>query len=404
MELSVKTLFLTNVAVLFLSAGTAWYFWRPYRENAVLLWWSLGNASAGLAYLVFGFFSPGPPTAIAVAAATLFGAGCTMFWESMRRFNGRPAALGRMALIVLAFAVVFGIALYSDTRLRDRLSLFSVAIAVLVALAARETMRGVKQEILLGRLPVALVLGAMTVGMLARAAVMWTHPPGPATETFYDAMGALVPLANTIGFVCLNIGFVIMMSERLHGQYRKDALTDELTDLPNRRFFLEQGGLLSRRIGKDGSHACILMMDLDHFSLVNQRFGHGGGDLALMAFARLLREQVPMHLVSRYGGEEFCALLDGVALSEGTRIAEHIRATLAGQPIDIRGQALKLTVSIGVAVLSDGDLDAALRRADEALYCAKAQGRDQVVFGERRVSEPGGAPAVEFLSPARGRG
>ena len=88
MELSVKTLFLTNVAVLFLSAGTAWYFWRPYRENAVLLWWSLGNACAGLAYLVFGFFSPGPPTAIAVAAATLFGAGCTMFWESMRRFNG----------------------------------------------------------------------------------------------------------------------------------------------------------------------------------------------------------------------------------------------------------------------------------------------------------------------------
>src|SRR5664279_5548853 len=99
--------------------------------------------------LVFGFFNPAPPTAIAVAAATLFGAGCTMFWESMRRFNGRPAALGRIALIVLAFAVVFGIALYSDTRLRDRLSLFSVAVAVLVALAAWEILRGVKQEVLL---------------------------------------------------------------------------------------------------------------------------------------------------------------------------------------------------------------------------------------------------------------
>jgi diguanylate cyclase (GGDEF)-like protein len=404
MDLSVKTLFLTNVAVLFLSAGTAWYFWRPYRENAVLLWWSLGNASAGLAYLVFGFFSPAPPTAIAVAAITLFGAGCTMFWESARRFNGRQAALGRMALIVLAFAVVFGIALHSDARLRDRLSLFSLAIAILVALAAWEIMRGVKQEVLLSRLPVALVLGAMTVGMLARVAIMWTHPPGPATETFYDAMGALEPLANTIGFVCLNIGFVFMMSERLHGQYRKDAFTDALTDLPNQRFFLEQAEPLSRRARKAGT-ACLLMMDLDHFSAVNERFGHGGGDLALAAFAGLLRDQVPpTQIVARYGGKQFCAFLGGVEASEGMQIAEAIRAILASQAIDIRGEMLKLTVSIGVAALGDGDLGAAIRNAQDALHLAKAQGRDRVVLSERRLADAGDTPAVGFLSPARGRG
>ena len=404
MELSVKTLFLTNVAVLFLSAGTAWYFWRPYRENAVLLWWSLGNASAGLAYFLFGFYSPCPPTAIAVAADTLFGAGCTMFWESMRRFNGRPAALGRMALIVLAFAVVFGIALYSDTRLRDRLSLFSVAIAILVALAAWEILRGVKQEVLLSRLPVALVLSAMTAGMLVRAAVMWTHSPGPASQTFYDAMGSLVPLATTIGFVCLNIGFVIMMSERLHGQYRKDAFTDALTELPNHRFFLEQAEPLSRRARRAGT-ACLVMMDLDHFSAVNERFGHAGGDLALAAFARLLRDQVPpTQIVARYGGKKFCAFLSGVEATEGMRIAEAIRAILAGQAIDIRGEMLKLTVSIGVAALHDGDLGAAIRNAEDALHLAKAQGRDRVVLGERKVADAGDTPAVGFLSPAKGRG
>jgi diguanylate cyclase (GGDEF)-like protein len=392
MELSVKTLFLINVAVLFLSSATAWYFWHLYRDSrdsAVLLWWSFGTAVAGLAYLVFGFFSPAPPPAVAVTAATLFIAGCTMIWESLRRFNGRPAAQGRMVVIVLAFAVILSTALYSGVDLRERVTMFSLAMAAFAVLCAWEVMRGSKQEALLSRLPMALVFAALAVALLGRAGVAWLHPPWLATETFYDAMGDLVPLTNTVGLVCLNIGFMIMISERLSSRSRKHALTDELTELPNRRLFLEQGDRLSRRAHKDGTMACILMMDLDHFSDVNQRFGHAGGDHALMAFARLLREQVPpTHIVARYGGEEFCAFLGGVEAAEGTAIAERLRATLAAQAIDIRGQTLKLTVSIGVAALSDGDLGVAIRSADEALYQAKDQGRDQVVFNQRKIPDP----------------
>jgi diguanylate cyclase (GGDEF)-like protein len=312
-----------------------------------------------------------------------------MVWESLRRFNGRPAARGRMAVIVVTFAVIFSTALYSGVDLRVRVSLFSLVMAAFATLSAGEIMRGGKQEALLSRLPMALILAAMAVGLLGRAGVAWLHPSWAANATFYDAMGDLVPLANSVGLVCLNIGFMIMMSERLSSRYRKHALTDELTELPNRRLFLEQGDRLSRRAHKDGTKACILMMDLDHFSRVNQRFGHAGGDLALVALARLLREQVPPpHIVARYGGEEFCAFLGGVEASEGTRIAEHLRASLAAAAIDVRGQALKLTVSIGVAALSDGDLGAAIRSADEALYQAKAQGRNQVVFGRRKIPDP----------------
>jgi diguanylate cyclase (GGDEF)-like protein len=399
MGLSVKTLFLINVAVLFLSAAAAWYFWRLYRDSAVLLLWSFGTAVAGLAYLLFGVFSPAPPTAIAAIAATLFIAGCTMIWESLRRFNGRPAAQGRMAVIVVAFAVIFSAALYSGVDLRVRVSLFSLVMAAFAALSAWEIVRGGKQEALLSRLPMALILAAMAVGLLGRAGVAWLHSPWRATDTFYDAMGDLVPLANSVGLVCLNIGFMIMMSERLSSRYRKYALTDELTELPNRRLFLEEGDRLSRRAHKDGTTACILMMDLDHFSDVNQRFGHAGGDHALVAFARLLREQVPpTHIVARYGGEEFCAFLGGVEAAEATRIAERIRVTVAAQPIDIRGQIFKLTVSIGIAALYDGDLGAAVRHADEALYQAKAQGRDQVVFSQRKTPD---ARSTITASPAQ---
>jgi diguanylate cyclase (GGDEF)-like protein len=106
----------------------------------------------------------------------------------------------------------------------------------------------------------------------------------------------------------------------------------------------------------------------------------------------------PPHFVARYGGEEFCAFLGEVEASEGLRIAEGLRASLAAQPIDIRGQALKLTVSIGVAALADGDLDAAIRSADQALYQAKDQGRDQVILSQRKVTDPSG---VMTPSPAQ---
>ena len=145
-------------------------------------------------------------------------------------------------------------------------------------------------------------------------------------------MGDVVPLVTSIGIVCINIGLMMMATERLSTRYRKGALTDELTELPNRRHFLEQADRLSRQAKRDRANACLLMMDLDHFSAVNQRFGHGGGDQALVAFARLLREQVaPTDIVARYGGEEFCAFLVGAAVSEGTRIAERLRTTVARQ-------------------------------------------------------------------------
>ena len=129
----------------------------------------------------------------------------------------------------------------------------------------------------------------------------------------------------------------------------------------------------------DDSPACVVMMDLDFFSSVNERFGHAGGDQALLAFANLLRNAVrPGDLVARYGGEEFSAILAGVDVREGGRIAERVRSALAGLPIDVRRKVLRITVSLRVAHLQSGDLRTAIQKADEALYQAKALGRDQV--------------------------
>ncbi len=395
--LSVKTLFLTNVSVLLLSAATSYYFWRLYREYVGLLWWSLATAAAGFATLAFGLFGPFPPIAIGVSSATLFVAGCIMAWESMRRFNGQPAAKGRMAICLLAFVAIFGTALYMGAEMHQRVSVLALALSLFAALSAWEVVRGHRQEPLHSRLPMAVVFAVMAIFLALRAALSWFQPSGSSIESFYDAMGDVVPLVTSIGIVCINIGLMMMATERLSSRYRKRALTDELTDLPNRRFFLEQADRLSRQAQRDRASACILMMDLDHFSGVNERFGHAGGDQALVAFAGLLREQAsPKDIFARYGGEEFCAYLADVEAAEAARIAERLRATVAQRAIDVRGQTLNITVSIGVAALHDGDVRASLRYADEALYRAKDRGRDQVVVGPRDWPNSRGVKSSAF--------
>ena len=139
-------------------------------------------------------------------------------------------------------------------------------------------------------------------------------------------------MINSMGILSLCFGLVMTASERTSSRYRRLALTDDLTGLPNRRFLLEQGGRLSRKAGLYGSTACVLMMDLDHFAEVNKRFGHAGGDTALVAFADLLRQYMrPTDTVARYGGEEFCALLMGTDIEEAAGIAERLREAVAGQ-------------------------------------------------------------------------
>jgi diguanylate cyclase len=121
------------------------------------------------------------------------------------------------------------------------------------------------------------------------------------------------------------------------------------------------------------------MMDLDHFSKVNERFGHAGGDQALAWFASVLRERLRGNdLVARYGGEEFCALLMDADQAQALAVAEDIRAGLASQPVVLQGQQHPVTVSIGVARLHKGNLTEALHDADQALYRAKAAGRNRV--------------------------
>lgn len=162
------------------------------------------------------------------------------------------------------------------------------------------------------------------------------------------------------------------------------AVIDPLTGLYNRRYAKQHLKAVADRAEDEGSPFSILMMDLDEFKQVNDRYGHRAGDLVLREFAERIQENVRgIDLVARVGGEEFCVIMPGTDVSQATDVAERLRGNIDERPFcakDETGQHIHVTVSIGVAT-SEGrpeDMDHVLEEADIALYQAKNNGRNKV--------------------------
>jgi two-component system cell cycle response regulator len=162
------------------------------------------------------------------------------------------------------------------------------------------------------------------------------------------------------------------------------AVTDQLTGLHNRRYMAGQLEALVARAVHGGEPVAALLLDIDHFKKINDSFGHDVGDEVLREFAiRLATNVRAVDLPCRYGGEEFVVVMPDTPLAAAERIAERIRMHVAGSPFRVvgAGEVLSVTISIGVAAThGEADTpDALLKRADEALYEAKASGRNKVI-------------------------
>jgi two-component system cell cycle response regulator len=162
------------------------------------------------------------------------------------------------------------------------------------------------------------------------------------------------------------------------------AVTDQLTGLHNRRYMEGQlNALVRRAVVGGGDPVALLVIDIDHFKKINDSFGHAVGDEVLREFAVRLASNVrAIDLPVRFGGEEFVVVMPETDLEHAERIAERIRLHVAGSPFRaMGGEELTVTISIGVAAslrLEDTPVKL-VRRADEAMYEAKARGRNRVI-------------------------
>jgi two-component system, cell cycle response regulator len=177
------------------------------------------------------------------------------------------------------------------------------------------------------------------------------------------------------------------LQDRLNDNYQRSlslALTDELTGLYNRRYLLVHLDELVARVGRDGLDAAVLLVDIDHFKQVNDTYGHAAGDDILRELAARATNTVrSVDLVARLGGEEFVVVMPETGPAIAVAVGERLRLAIANEPFTIRAgdKRLAITVSIGIAsaIAAGDDRDRLLKRADDALYCAKAEGRNRVV-------------------------
>jgi two-component system cell cycle response regulator len=168
------------------------------------------------------------------------------------------------------------------------------------------------------------------------------------------------------------------------------ALTDGLTGLYNRRHASKRLEEEIARARRNNTGLCVAMCDVDHFKAINDEFGHSAGDRVLQQIANSLTEYVRRNdIVSRWGGEEFLVIFSEIKLTAARIVAERLRGRLASAP-QVAGGPEQISVSVGLAMLGPGGTaEALIEQADQALYRAKARGRNRVeVAGEERRNKP----------------
>lgn len=207
----------------------------------------------------------------------------------------------------------------------------------------------------------------------------------------YKAPPLALYTGNVVFVLVLTVVSGYLISTRIQ-RYRMSALaarieleaqarTDPLTGIANRRAFMDWVQVELARHDRSGTTLSVLMLDIDHFKAINDRYGHSAGDLLLTEFAQRIAIGLRAYdQFARMGGEEFVIVLPDCTMEEAATIAERLRESVAARPFAAKEEQVPMTMSVGVTRLLDGEtsIDGALRRADTALYQAKDAGRNRI--------------------------
>jgi diguanylate cyclase (GGDEF)-like protein len=223
-----------------------------------------------------------------------------------------------------------------------------------------------------------MLIGLMIVSLAAKQVFDFAHPMEMQRNTganyglMYYYLG---------GAALFNFGFMVLLTQRLVVALREASQRDALSGLYNRRAMNEELERQWQRYLRNRRPFALLLLDIDHFKRINDSHGHAVGDQVLVHVAHMLQSHArATDTVARMGGEEFLLLLPEMSDAEALRLAERLRATLQTQPLRTSsGALLATTASIGVATVDPADhaVDPVVVRADDALYRAKAGGRNR---------------------------
>ena len=368
------TLFVLAALLMGIMAIVFQAVWRFNRDIPGLKAWTLGYAFGFLGCV--GFLlrpqAPGPASVLLAQGGVL--AMAYLCWQGCRAHAGRPPTAQRAIwwlmvgwlLLALYFTVV-------QPDLRVRLVLASVGPGVFFLLSVRALWpRDVRAYP--ARWLTAWVCGAHGVFLLLRPLLF--H----AGSNHLEVVSSVVLIESIVVLNMLGFCFLMLVNEHVNVALRRLAETDSLTGVFNHRSFLTVLGKAMSVEVRLNRQLPVMLVDLDHFKQVNDTWGHQAGDEALRHFVAVASTCLRQgDVLGRLGGEEFAVFLPQASGEEALAVAERLRAQVEAHPLQTNRGPVSLSVSVGVAQCLPGEPpEAALGRADQAMYQAKAAGRNRV--------------------------
>jgi diguanylate cyclase (GGDEF)-like protein len=363
-------------AIAFSSAAltiTLFVGWLGSRQDGYLLSWAIGLSLVVAGVVLFGILAEGYSTTLNFASFALTQGGFAFIYAGAVQFRAKPLPMAAVAIVGLGLIGLTGVAFLAG--LSGLGAIFAnLGMALMMALCAHEYWSGRSES----RMPMvanAALYAISAVSFVLCAAVLvseqrWILTAQP--RNWAEDINSVVLIAGITGIGAISL---TLNQSRWARHHRSEAMTDALTGLLNRRALF---GAMDVPLGPG---AAVIMFDLDHFKSINDQLGHAAGDAVLEGFASLMTSKLrPGDIAARLGGEDFCVVLRDLTKRSAAGVAERIRAGFeaAHFPTD-RGNA-ETTLSAGVAISGvDGEpFEAVLKRADDALYAAKAAGRNRV--------------------------
>jgi len=406
MNLDVNTLFLVTIYVEAILGLLLLFVWAQNTAIHAVAWWGFAHLMRAASVALFGLYGVvSDLISIDLANAVLFTAfGLT--WTGARVFDYRRPRLVLLFGGAIAWIVLSRVPVFADS-FNTRVLLSSGIITCYTWATAYEFWRG-RAEPLVSRWPAIFMLfahGALYLLRTPLAAMLpWLAVGNQVFESVWLTVLSFEALLFTIAIAFIMLA---MAKERTEHGHKTAALIDPLTGLANRRAFLQDGEAQLSRQGANPRPTAVMLIDLDHFKTINDRFGHAIGDRVLEIFADVASGCIRrMDLLGRLGGEEFAALLIDTTRERAQIVAEEIRARFATAAREVDGRPVTGTVSIGIVISQDAvlDLTALLAQADHALYCAKDNGRDRIEVASLEMilerARRGAAELVDAESPA----
>ena len=219
--------------------------------------------------------------------------------------------------------------------------------------------------------------------LLARAITVFNTQPNTYSLYSHASINPVSVFIGIMSEMCVTFGFVLMLNSRLAADLQKLALTDALTGALNRRSLEQEAARLSARCTRTGHSLAIMMIDVDHFKSINDRYGHQVGDKVLRHLTMVAQKTIRSDdYFARYGGEEFCILLPSTSEKDAWILADRLRQTYAAMVMEFDGEVLHSTISIGVSDSMHAGVEfiSLIAAADQAMYRAKQEGRNRVVM------------------------